>query len=493
MSRSKIALLLCSLPAFAATPVPTAKPLPVTASSHPFGAADHARVPEDLRSIGYVEEEYLLSGTANVYDWPAPGPAVVRTASAPYTTRVLIRRPASRARFSGTVAVEMANPSNLFDLNLGWTISHREFVRNGDAWVMITAKPVSVVTLKNFDASRYAALSWANPLALDNPANCANVARDSSRTTENGLVWDIFTQTGAWLRSAGPSNPLAYGETNPRRLPVQRLYAWGYSQTGSFLYTYVNAIHPLDVKANGKPMFDAYLIAVASGPSPINQCAPAIPAGDPRRMIRDAGVPVVRVMSQSDYLSGIAARRPDSDAAPDLYRNYEIAGSAHATPDELNFAAAPEDIVKGGRDVPPMNCDQGPRSRFPNFVAFNAIFHNLDAWVRRGISAPHADPIAVENKAPVLDPYGNVTGGIRSPLVDVPVSTWFGNSTGASFCRIAGHETPFDAARLKNLYPDHQAYARRVADDVNRLVKERWIVRADGDALIEEARRASVP
>jgi hypothetical protein len=107
------------------------------------------------------------------------------------------------------------------------------------------------------------------------------------------------------------------------------------------------------VKEDGRSMFDAYLIAVASGPTPINQCAPAIAAADPRRFIRNAGVPVVRVMSQSDYLSGIAARRPDSDVAPDLYRNYEIAGSAHATPDELNFAARSADIEKGGRAVPP--------------------------------------------------------------------------------------------------------------------------------------------
>ncbi len=450
-------------------------------------------MPENLSGIGYVEEEYLMSGLANVYDWPEPGPAVVRTANAPYVTRVLVRRPASRSRFSGTVAVEMANPSNLFDLNLGWAISHKEFVRNGDAWVLITAKPVSVVTLKSFDPVRYAALTWANPLPPDDPKNCATVAADSSRTTENGLVWDMFSQAGAWLRSSDPSNPLAYGEKDANKLPVRHLYAWGYSQTGAFLYTYVNAIHPLDVKANGKPIFDAYLIAVASGPSQINQCAGQLPAGDPRRFIKNAGVPVIRVMSQSDYLQGIAARRPDGDTAPDLYRNYEIAGSAHATPDELNFAAAPADITKGGRTVPPMACNEGPRSRFPNAVAFNAIFQNLDLWVRKGVPPPHAEPIAVEDRKPVLDKFGNVTGGIRSPYVDVATSTWFGNSTGESFCRIAGHEIPFDAARLKELYPDHKVYEHLVAADVARLVKERWITAADGDALIAEAKRTSVP
>ena len=145
-------------------------------------------------------------------------------------------------------------------------------------------------------------------------------------------------------------------------------------------------------------------------------------------------------MSQSDYLSGISARRPDSDVAPDLYRNYEVAGSAHATPDELNFAAASADIEKGGRAVPPMDCNEGPRSRFPNWPAFNAILRNLDNWVRTGTPAPRAEPILVDDGKPVLDRFGNVVGGIRSPFVEAPTSTWFGNSTGPSFCRIAGHD-----------------------------------------------------
>ena len=262
-------------------------PLAASASSYPFGAADHARTPSDLKAVGYVEEEFLFSGVANVYDWPAPGPAVVRTADAPYTTRVLVRRPADRSRFSGTVVVEMLNPSNLFDLNIGWAISNAQFIRNGDAWVGITAKPVAVASLKAFNASRYGALSWANPLEANDPENCDTVARDSDRATENGLVWDIHRQAGQWLRGRGGNNPFTYGTTTGAH-PVARLYAWGYSQTGGYLYTYVNAIHPLDVKQFGKPLFDAYFIAVASGPSPINQCAAPIPAGDPRRVIKNA-------------------------------------------------------------------------------------------------------------------------------------------------------------------------------------------------------------
>jgi Alpha/beta hydrolase domain len=464
-------------------------PIAATAQSYPFGAADHTRAPQDLRKLGYVEEEYFFSGTGNVYDWPASGPAIVRTAAAPFTTRLLVRRPADARRFSGTVVVEMLNPSNRMDLNIGWAISHEHWVRQGDAWVGITAKPISVVALQRFNAERYAPLSWANPLALSDPRNCETVAGDSSRSTENGLVWDIHRQVARWLRSADAANPFA----NEARSTVERLYAWGYSQTGGFLYTYINAIHPLDVKEHGKSLFDAYFIGVSSGPVPINQCSSRPEGDDPRRVIRNVGVPVVRVMTQSDYLRGIAGRRPDSDEPADRFRNYEIAGSGHATPDELLFGPAIADIEKAGIMVPPMSCNEGPRSRFPNSIAFNAIYRNLDEWARKGIAPPRAEPILVENGQPVLDEHGNVKGGVRSPFVDVPTAQWTGTSTGPSFCSIAGHEKPFDAARLKALYPTSATYVQAVRRNVDALVAARFVTREDAQKLIREAESRRMP
>ena len=198
-------------------------------------------------------------------------------------------------------------------------------------------------------------------------------------------------------------------------------------------------------------------------------------------------------MSQSDYLSGILSRRPDNDAKPDQYRHYEMAGAGHATPDELFYSPAPADIVRAGRAVPPLECNEGPRSRFPSSIHFNAAFRNLDLWVRDGLAPPRADPILVENGAPVLDELGNVQGGLRSPFVDVPTSTWRGTATGASFCFIAGYEVPFDQATIEELYPTHGAYVRAVTRNVRDLVADRFLTRADGQRLIREAEASDVP
>jgi hypothetical protein len=467
--------------------MPTADgPIPVSATSHPFGAADHTLKPQNLSEYSYVEEEFLLSGSANVYDWPDRDTLTVQSADAPYTTRVLIRRPAHLEDFSGNVIVEMLNPSNLFDLNIGWAISHEQMLRNGDAWVGITAKPIAVETLKQFDPDRYAALSWANPLSENDPANCDAGRGDTTKATENGLVWDMHTQLALWLRSDSVSNPFRYGDSVSA---AEQLYGWGYSQTGSFLYTYVNAFHNRVSSEYGKPLFDGYIVAVSGGPTSINQCAERIDREDPRRPFIDIGVPVIHIMSQSDYLNAIPSRQPDSDSAPQLFRQYEIAGSGHASPDELYWGPSPQDLVQAGRSVPPLACNEGPRSRYPNSLAFNSILVNLDNWARNGVAPPSANLIEVVDGTPLLDLHGNVVGGYPSPYLAVPTSTWNGNSTGESFCRIAGHEIPFSTEALNDLYGNHENYVDAVKDSVAKLVTEGFLVKEDGDKVIAEAER----
>jgi hypothetical protein len=485
------AALLLAGSALAKTPVPTVSgPLPQTEASHAFAGAAYELRPENLAASGFVEEEYLVAGKANIYDWPRPGPAVVRTQNVPYVTRILVRRPANAAKFSGRVVVEMMNPSNLMDLNIGWAIHRDEFLRRGDAWVGLTAKPVAVTTLKTFDPERYRLLNWGNPLAINDPANCQVRGNGDSQSTENGLVWDINSQVGAWLRSADAKNPFRYGGAASK---ARRVYGWGYSQTGGFLYTYINAIHPRLVAEDGRPMFDGYLVAVAGGPSPINQCAPPIPAGDPRRPIGAVGVPVIHVMSQSDYLNFVPQRRADSDTPADRYRHYDYAGAGHATPDELYYGPRPADIVKGGRAPPPVDCTEGPRSRFPSRVPFNASLRNLFDWAEKGLAPPPSQNIVVTGGQPILDAHGNVTGGVRTPYLDAPTASWMGNSTGPSFCRIAGHEKPFDKTKLRTLYPTHEAYVQAVQRSLEAQLKARLITPEDGKWLLEEAKAAAVP
>lgn len=148
----------------AIAPIPDATgPIAIAATSVPLMMSSRLQTVVDLPKAGYVEEEFFLTGRANVYDWSADGQPVVKTPNAPYTTRLMLRRPADAARFSGTVIVEIVNSARRYDFPFAWGVSHDQVMENGDAFAMITLAQANLEGLKAFDAMRYAPLSLANP------------------------------------------------------------------------------------------------------------------------------------------------------------------------------------------------------------------------------------------------------------------------------------------------------------------------------------------
>ena len=88
-----------------------AAPLPTSVTKPPAGkGVAHAATTVDLAPFGYVEEEFFVSGKANVYQYDARGAVAVKTPNVDYTTRILVRRPMDPRRFSGTVRVETMHP-----------------------------------------------------------------------------------------------------------------------------------------------------------------------------------------------------------------------------------------------------------------------------------------------------------------------------------------------------------------------------------------------
>ncbi len=158
-----IALLAAAVASGQGTPVPKfTGPVPVTADSYPFLAASHSLQPFDLAKNGYVEEEFIVTGTANVYDWAEDGSLSVKTAKAPYGARILVRRPANPARFSGAVLVEPMGTLRRYDWAIMYGYLSDHMMERGDAWVGITL-PGASDGLKKFNPIRYAAVSFVNP------------------------------------------------------------------------------------------------------------------------------------------------------------------------------------------------------------------------------------------------------------------------------------------------------------------------------------------
>ena len=125
-------------------------------------AANRTLGAPDLLRLGYVEEEYIVSGNANVYDWLADGSLKVIAANGIYGTRILVRRPVSSGRFSGNVVVEILNNARRYDWAMMWGYMHDGFIERGDAWIGVTM-PGGVAGLTKFNPTRYAGLSFTNP------------------------------------------------------------------------------------------------------------------------------------------------------------------------------------------------------------------------------------------------------------------------------------------------------------------------------------------
>jgi Alpha/beta hydrolase domain len=471
-------------------------PVPVTATSYPFLASAYDSTPIDLAQHGYTEQEFFVSGRAAVYSWPDLDTLTV-VATGPYQTRILVRRPSDPTRFSGNVRVEPLNPTAGHDLDPEWEIDHDGFMRNGDVYVGITVQPATITALRKFDPARYGRLSMGNPRPPDQ--RCTPESESSEKDSEDGLAWDMISQVGRLLKTDSTANPL-------RDLRIHNSDLVGWSQSGSYDVTYLNAIARHTSMPDGKAVFDGYLPGAGSyAGTPINQCVPVITPGDPRvRYNPPDGAPVIVMTTPTDFYTAASYNRrtdrpADSDTAARRIRLYEIGGGSHLPGDHGRYLPSAAELARGG--FASENRTAYALSSFPLQAVLDGAFSNLDNWVTKGIPAPHASRLVVEDPHvwPVRasrDRYGNPVGGVRTPAVDVPVATYLERglkAPGSDDSAYAGYDIPFSTEYLKILYPTHQDYVDKVTADVRELISQRWLTQYGGAQLISRAQAANVP
>ncbi|WP_156689282.1 alpha/beta hydrolase domain-containing protein [Mycobacterium sp. Marseille-P9652] len=444
----------------------------------------------DIGDVGYVAEEFFVSGTATSYaaagelgpdgHWP-----VNPSATADYTTRIAALTPADPARFNGTVLVEWLNVSSGIDAPAVWMMAHREVVRSGYAYVAISAQRVGVeggtsmlgadMSLKSHDPARYG--------GLHHPGDA--------------FAYDIFSQAGALLGSAGASGIM-------RGLRPRHVIALGESQSAMFLTTYINAVDPL------AGAFDGFLVHsrfAAGAPLDGSSIFDEHRARQAVAFRRDLRVPVLTVITETDLFSAARegyyfARQPDHERL----RVWEIPGAAHA--DNYTIMVAPIDSGSAPIDdlaaaYAPTDTLMGQRlSHYINFApqhhyVVQAALGALNAWVGTAAPPPTARPIEVrdtEQPQPVLDANGLARGGVRTPWVDVPIArtTGFGG-TESHMSAIFGSGEPFDTATLNRLYPNGiDDYLPRFTAALDEAIEAGFVLAADR-AEIRELAAAMYP
>ena len=189
------------------------KLIPLKNGEHPFASAAEKC---GFDSIGYVEDEYFMSGTANIYGEDPEQRPFVQIPDAPYTTRLLIRRPGNRERFSGNIVIEVLNATAMIDIDRMWVNSWKFFTENGDIYIGITSKGQVVDSLLRFNSERYAPINWNNPdKNRIPPEGVKDVPMMFMEQYESGLFWDILIDLARLLRKDDAGNPLSdYGKAH---------------------------------------------------------------------------------------------------------------------------------------------------------------------------------------------------------------------------------------------------------------------------------------
>jgi Alpha/beta hydrolase domain len=504
--------------------VPTVTgPIPSTPTNFPFIALGFDVEPP--LPAGYVEDEFFVSGTGNLYQYtptgieivtPCPALAARGCTNLPYTTRMLVRRPADPARFSGTVVIEALNPSANFDIAGVWDRSREYFVRNGDIFVGWSSKSIIVdQTLKGFNPTRYAGLNWPYIPSPDGNINDG---------VYDGITFDIAAQIGALFKLNGPTSPI-------HDYHVRHVFESGFSQDGTFTFTQADIFHALERLPGDRGIYDGYVPMGTNGPANLDfglTAAGQLPTGDPRIQMQPREVPVIQADTETEIFlgtvlpGGLAFERPDSDAIGDRYRLWEVPGGSHVSNDlndpvitlQLNFAEL-EHLTTA--ELPPNGCTHqqfidGPTvgiagvvdpNNFPFAYVENAAFADLTEWVDFGLPPPHAPFITVNTSTTppqiVRDQFGNAEGGVRTPFVDVPITTYVPFDTAShttllsGFCILDGYNIPFSDTQLDQLYRNHGTYVSRFAQETATLVRERFWLIPDAVTAVTGAAQSNVP
>lgn len=406
----------------------------------------------ELIDKGYIEEEFFIEGLANTYLTGDLQSGEIFSSGHDYRTRLVVRRPKEPSAFNGTTVVEWMNVTGGTDKDIDWWFSGDHFISKGYAYVFVSVQLDGIKSIKNYSLDRYGSL---------------NVSHDGT-SDKDALSYDIFTAVGYALsgQSGVSLQSKLLGSLKPKTL-----IATGHSQSASQLAVYLNNIHFRN------PVYDGFMVHGGGG-----------------RIRDDKPVRIFKVMSETDLPIFGVNRQPNTDR----FRQWEVAGSSHVDLDfELEYAKVR--LKREGKSpelaeprIP--DCALPSFSRIPFRHVMNSAYEHLVVWVQDGVAPPEADFLKISQGIPEFefarDAFGNILGGIRLAMHEVPTAKNTGMNNGNSpFCYLYGSHEPFSKETLKNLYPTADSYVHAVREIVEKNINEGFILPSDGSKTVDEAKR----
>jgi hypothetical protein len=430
--------------------------------------------PDILDESDYVEEEFFISGEAAAYapvgELGEDGMWMVEPAgTAPFTTRILVRRPADPSAANGVVGVEWLNVTAGQDADPDFGFLYPQMLAAGTTWVGVSAQ---------FNGVDGPGLGIDIPGVIAQPLKTADPTRyEPIDHPGDDYSYDIYSQAAQALRQARGIDPLG-------GVVADHVIALGESQSAGRLATYINAVHPL------ADIYDGFFVHSRSGgASPISADAPA-----PRLVLyrTDLADPILWFQTETDVTRGYPARQPDTDRIV----TWEVAGTAHADQSQLDYGEASGLVAYPDRELPDFEsmCG-GTLNQGPQPLVSQRAWSDLVRWVVDG-TAPAASPLLeIQDDGIVRDELGIAVGGIRTPDVDVPIVVYSGvpRPDASVICSLFGSTTPLPPGVIAPLYPTHEDYVEQVRASAEAAVAAGFLLPEGAAAMVTEAEAAPVP
>lgn len=450
---------------------------------------------------GYVLEEFFIEGEASSFELVGEATADGEWASEPaqaadYRTRILVRRPPAE-RFSGVVIVEWLNVT-VVEAAPDWSYLSEEVGRAGHAYVMATVQANGVEGgegILTVDVDEEQAQSAGAEGDEIDPSGLINIDPDRYGSLEHpgdAFAYDIYSQVGRAVRE----NPDLFFDG----LQPEIVLGVGESQSASFLTTYVNAVHPR------AQIYDSFMLhaRTASAAALTGRFGEGIDDEETAEAFITSGVtirddldtPVFIFQSETDLtlLGYVNARQDDSEKV----HTWEIAGTAHS--DAHLFRV----FFKGPRDpnvATVIGCTN-PINIGPQHETYQAAMSHLVTWTQDGTRPPPGARLEVltpEGQLPVIarDELGRAIGGVRNPLVDVPVFVVTGDpptslenltsAEGFDVCNLFGTTEGLDQGTLIELHGSAEQYLADFEASTAAAVDAGYLLPADAEQLLAEA------
>jgi hypothetical protein len=438
----------------------------------------------DVGDYGYQEDEFVFSGTAKTFP-PLDLPPTA------YQSRMIVYTPTDPSDYNGTTVVEWAEVSDFgqFELTVELNYQATMLQDRGYAFVLVSAEEGGVcdlgesgctpTSLKGADPVRYATLSHpGDPYSFDifNQALQA-IEHPTGIAPLGDLDQDVMIVTGF---QASEDKWFLDGAPDPT--PTEQRPFSSYGSLNEYI------ANGADAEAR---LADAFLIDAASPAVTPEYRVPTIHHIDETSIRREvtpdtdthvtweiAGAP------HADRWAGFHTSFPTSNPKPKLARAENDARDEKAD----DYGQNPE--------PPPEICFPGPGTgnMFPRRFTLNAAVVALDEWVRTGLPAPSATPIERTPEPPTevnrklqRDLDGNALGGLRSPVIDVPVASYDGEG-----CVAAGEMTRFTPDRMAELYPTHESYVTQLLAATDAAVEQRFLICQDAETIMRKASASTV-